>query len=1006
MSVAGILSNVMQAVGVGAKRHLSSFSFLETVADEQTIVAKDGSMLTLLRIDGVKKVIGQDELNAIVDRMNVQMSPYLADEGQAIQVWFARDPDLSGEMIRDILQGPRGIAKRLSLDLDDVFEERQRTLPKWVVWEGFYIALWTRMSVMTKKEREVVKRGMKIPKIVPSLADAQNPLRIATGLHDRHRAFVRSFESDLKDIEIRFKTLNTDEALTAIKSSIYPDLTGSQWRPETPSAEPKRSLRERVPEVSNFDMSHLLWPRLDDQLFDREAEIINPRITKIGSKYFAAMDMTIGPQETFSFAYLLQRMMDLNEFPWRVSFLIEGAGLKSMNIKRILSSIFQWSNSENKLIQESIKNLQEARSQGLTVAKLRMSFATWSDTGFDGDLRQIEERAAKLQRAVEAWGYCGVTPLVGDPVAGVFSSALGLDVASTAPAGATPLPDIIGMMPWNRDASPWDSGATIFRTPDGRLWPYQPGSILQNTFIDLAVAEPGRGKSVWLSTTNLGLALSALATAGTGGIQLPRIAIIDIGPSSSGFISLLQEALPANRRHEAAYFRMKMSPEYAINPFDTQLGARHPNSNERAFLVNFLTELSTDPGREPASGLANMMGSIVDSAYAALDDNVAKGTPNIYNPGVNLFVDAAIRKYNIDVRAGITPWWDVVDALFLKEDIHHATIAQRYAVPRLDNLMKILRDPQVMSVHATAITESGEKLSEAVARLIASAIREFPIFQQPTAFDIGDSRIVALDLMDVAPSGGPTADKQTNLMYMLARFVLAKDFYLDKDFLNDIPVEYHGFHEPRIRRLREMPKRIVYDEFHRTEKAVAIREQVMRDMREGRKYNVHICLASQRLADFDTSMIELATGVWIMGVSPSAAEEAARIFNLSPTSKHILMNNLGSPGKQGAPMLAVLTLKGERHEHLLYNTLGGVELWAFSTTAEDVALRTRLYEIIGPREARLELARRFPGGSAKAEIDRRKRVALERGMFKDDSKAEKGIIEQMVKEFAGQRYRE
>jgi intracellular multiplication protein IcmB len=216
MSVAGILSNVMQAIGVGAKRHLSSFSFLETVADDYTIIAKDGSMMTLLRIDGVKKVIGQDELNNIVDRMNVQMSPYLADEGQAIQVWFARDPDLSGEMIREMLQGPRGIAKRLSLDLDDVFEERQRTLPKWVVWEGFYIALWTRMSVLTKKEREIVKRRRKIPKIVPSLADAQNPLRIGTALKDRHNAFVRSFESDLKDIEIRFKTMDTDEAIQAI----------------------------------------------------------------------------------------------------------------------------------------------------------------------------------------------------------------------------------------------------------------------------------------------------------------------------------------------------------------------------------------------------------------------------------------------------------------------------------------------------------------------------------------------------------------------------------------------------------------------------------------------------------------------------------------------------------------------------------------------------------------------------------------------------------------------
>src|SRR3546814_9312215 len=69
--------------------------------------------------------------------------------------------------------------------------------------------------------------------------------------------------------------------------------------------------------------------------------------------------------------------------------------------------------------------------------------------------RLIEERATRLQRAVESWGYCGVSPTAGDPLAGVMSTALGLDVASPAPPGAPPLTDVVYMLPWNRDASPW-----------------------------------------------------------------------------------------------------------------------------------------------------------------------------------------------------------------------------------------------------------------------------------------------------------------------------------------------------------------------------------------------------------------------------------------------------------------------------------------------------------------------------------------------------------------------
>mgnify|MGYP007000196501 len=98
-------------------------------------------------------------------------------------------------------------------------------------------------------------------------------------------------------------------------------------------------------------------------------------------------------------------------------------------------------------------------------------------------------------------------------------------------------------------------------SPDGKLWPYQPGSALQTTCIDLIYARPGSGKSVLSNAMNLALCLM-------GGLKrLPRIAVIDIGPSSSGLVSLLKEALPQEKRNQVGYFRLRMTPEYSINPF-------------------------------------------------------------------------------------------------------------------------------------------------------------------------------------------------------------------------------------------------------------------------------------------------------------------------------------------------------------------------------------------------------------------------------------------------------
>jgi intracellular multiplication protein IcmB len=139
------------------------------------------------------------------------------------------------------------------------------------------------------------------------------------------------------------------------------------------------------------------------------------------------------------------------------------------------------------------------------------------------------------------------------------------------------------------------------------VFPYQTGTNLTTTWFDLIFAQPGAGKSVLLNSLNL-------ATIMTPGLsELPFVAVVDIGPSSSGLISLIREALPLNRQHEAAYYRLQMGHQYAINPFDTQAGCRTPLPDERSFLVELMTLLCTPPGFDkPYDGMQQLCGLVVD----------------------------------------------------------------------------------------------------------------------------------------------------------------------------------------------------------------------------------------------------------------------------------------------------------------------------------------------------------------------------------------------------------
>jgi intracellular multiplication protein IcmB len=70
---------------------------------------------------------------------------------------------------------------------------------------------------------------------------------------------------------------------------------------------------------------------------------------------------------------------------------------------------------------------------------------------------------------------------------------------------------------------------------------------------------------------------------------------------------------------------------------------------------------------------------------------------------------------------------------------------------------------------------------------------------------------------------------------------------------------------------------------------------------------------------------------------------------------------------------------------LLTCTLGPVELWAFSTTAEDAHIRNQLYKRLGPVETRRVLASIFPSGSAKKYLEQRLHLMRE----------EHGLIEEV-----------
>ncbi|MEA2776905.1 MAG: intracellular multiplication protein IcmB, partial [Acetobacteraceae bacterium] len=235
----------------------------------------------------------------------------------------------------------------------------------------------------------------------------------------------------------------------------------------------------------------------------------------------------------------------------------------------------------------------------------------------------------------------------------------------------------------------------LFRRPDGAIWPYDPaGGSVRPQVLDIFVAPPRSGKSVLANSINLGLCLST-AVLGSKGAKLPLIGKVDIGPSVQGFIRLLQESLGPDPRHEAIFVTMQFGRGYEVNIFDLQVGCEYPLPLERAFLQNFLALATLPPDKTtPFEGMNQMIGLVLEEAFRLCTD-VPGGSPKRYRVGVEPDVDAMLEDRRIDLKHE-EPWWrDVVNALIGIGEYRLAEVAQRHAVPTLQDLISAARTDQV-----------------------------------------------------------------------------------------------------------------------------------------------------------------------------------------------------------------------------------------------------------------------------------------------------------------------
>lgn len=1028
--------------------HSSDYCDLETVSGFETLVFKDGTMLSILRYNGMLSQVSGSNFVKMIDQMAEHLNNIMLNSGYKIVCVFRKDLDAFSSLAQ--IQATKNLTvDKLQLDLRDIIEESIEAARSNVYDEEVYFGLMTNIKSLDAVEIEGLK-NKKPPEgfDAPKLTTAQNLFHTVNILHAKHNEFVERFMGAFRggDFYVSMEKVNAVKALSLIRHQAQPNSSPRDWTPCIAiSADAMRAQSGiddyhtpiTFPATDDLDdMSYLMPPELPRQLLSQTIEVLGasdnlpPNTIKCDGRLYASVFMDIPPTAPSMFNEIFSAFNNtafydtrgrIRTMPWSLTYVITGDGMAGSVMKRAFKDVVGLAPPmTNANLQAAYNQLSWLKKNDKAVVGIQISAMTWVDDINAKSRETLSNRSNRLKYSMESWGSMKVISNVGDPMMGWRSNIIGMSTNHVGTKGAAPLPQVLAMLPLTRPASAFKNGTVINRTLDGKLMLLEKFSSQMRTWVKCIVGTPGSGKSVMLNN-------ELVETCMLAGLErLPFITVIDKGESSSGFIDLIRDRLPVHLKYLAVTKKLRKEKEYAINPFDIKVGLYRPLNDEKTQMEAFLTALLTPAeSAKPYKDTLAFVSQLIVSLFDSVQEGTDNGTPNKYQYHQNVELDEYLIDNNIVQfeqnngqpiyhRPLEVTYFALVRRLHLLgetfpegskkrvEAWRARDLAHRLAMPTLVGLNAILSSPKIKEAY-TNVVDSGETMPVYAKRAVAEAISSYPCFAHHTQFDVDTARLVSLDLQEVVSKQSP---KQSSLFVQIARMVGVKKINLSsEDVKSDaIPDIFKAYYKRELQNLNADRKVLAIDEMHNYRGNSVFMGLLEVDAREGRKWGLELILASQNINDFyfpdtkdGTPKVDLLGFVTHLCVCTTPEGDDLTIFQKyfdpvdSTSGRHKIPSSTLSSIKldsSGLTYLSCLTTRKEKYTQLLTLQVAPKLLWSLTTTSEDRLIRNYMYQLTsGDRtKAIAALAYYLPSG-AKERIE-----LLRNNMMAENSKVSEDEI--------------
>src|SRR4051812_41003712 len=115
-----IVDGLLGWIGIGLGQWAETYCKIESAEDTYNLVARDGSLVSIIRMHGITYLVGPEEFTRVHREITTCLRPALSRTGHGVQMFFKHDNEKVTDLLSNILAPSRETAERLGLNLQDL----------------------------------------------------------------------------------------------------------------------------------------------------------------------------------------------------------------------------------------------------------------------------------------------------------------------------------------------------------------------------------------------------------------------------------------------------------------------------------------------------------------------------------------------------------------------------------------------------------------------------------------------------------------------------------------------------------------------------------------------------------------------------------------------------------------------------------------------------------------------------------------------------------------------